>query len=207
MATLAPLPATTVAASSVAWRVGTAGVMLTVTARRLDLPLSTGATLYAGLTSQQARALQRAVGRAGLDARTIQIYEGLPSVVPPAALVTTAVALAIVALLATFAAARAQARVLRGYLGRLISIGVPLKWARQVLLYQQGVVLAAATLLGAFIAITPLLLAEIRIDALVLSVPWTQVVILLVSIYVAAALAALHSSRAISARGDALEHL
>lgn len=206
-ATPVPIPAATVALRNVAWRVGTGGILLTQTARRLDLPLSTGATLYVGLTSQEARALQRAVARAGLDARTIQIYEGLPSVVPPAALVATAAGLAIAALLATFAAARGQARVLRGYLARLISIGLPVSWARQVLLYQQAVVLAAATILGAVIATVPLLVAEIRIGALVLSVPWTQVLVLVVSIYLAASLAAVHSSRALSARSDALEHV
>lgn len=201
------IPAATIAAKNVAWRVGTSGVLLTDTARRLDLPLSPGATLYAGLTQEEGRRLQRAVAGAGLDARTIQVYDGLPSVIPPAALVATAGGLAIIALLATLTAARGQARVLRGYLGRLISIGLPVSWARQVLLYEQAVILSAATVLGAVIAIVPLLLAEIRIDALVLSVPWMQVLVLVVSIYVAALLGALLSSRTLRARGDAVEHV
>lgn len=199
------VPATMVGSANVGWRVGTSGVLLTSTARRLDFPLSTGATLYVGLSNTEARALQRAVARAGLDARTVEIYEGLPSVVPPAALLATAAGLAIIALLATLVAARGQARVLRGYLGRLISIGLPVSWARHVLLYQLMVVVGAATVLGTVIAIAPLVIAEMRIAALALSIPWTQVVVLIVSVYVAACLAALQSSRSLRARGDALE--
>jgi hypothetical protein len=199
------LPATTVGSANAGWRVGTSGVLLTSTARRLDLPLSRGATLYVGLSPAEARALQRAVARAGFDARTIEIYEGLPSVVPPAALLATAAGLAIIALLVTLVAAHGQARVLRGYLRRLISIGLPVSWARHVLLYQLVVVMGAATVLGAVIAIAPLVIAEMRIAALVLSIPWTQVLVLMVSVYVAACLAAIQSSRSLRARGDALE--
>lgn len=204
---LLAVPATTVESGSAGWRIGTSGVLLTTTARRRHLPLTTGATMYTRLSPDEARALQRAVATAGLDARTVEVYEGPPPVVPPAALIATAVALAIIALFSSLVAARGQARVLRGYLGRLISIGLPVAWARQVLLYQHAVVVVAATLLGVVIAVVPLVVAEIRISALALSVPWTQVLLLIGSIYAATFLAALYSSRTLRARGDALEQV
>lgn len=204
---LLAVPATTVESGNAGWRIGTSGVLLTTTAHRRHLPLTTGATMYTRLSPGESRALQRAVATAGLDARTVEVYEAPPPVVPPAALIATAVALAIIALFSSLVAARGQARVLRGYLGRLISIGLPVAWARQVLLYQQAVVVVAATLLGVVIAVVPLVVAEIRISALVLSVPWTQVLLLIVSIYAATFLAALYSSRTLHARGDALEQV
>lgn len=199
------VPAELVAARNSGWRIGTSGVLLTSTARKLNLPMSTGATMYTGLSASKARAVQNSVIRAGLDARTVQLYRGEPAVVPPTALIATAAGLAVIALLAAFVAAHGQSRVLRGYLGRLISIGLSIAWARQVLLFQQLVVVAIATSLAVVIAVPPLIVAKLRITGFVVSIPWTQVLVLVATIYAATCVAALQSSRGIRARGDAYE--
>lgn len=199
------VPVATVDSDDVGWRVGTSGVLLTSTARRLGLPVTTGATMYTGLSTSQARGLQDAVVRAGLDARTIQLHRPPPPAVPPAALLATAAGLVILALLASLVATRGQARILRGYLGRLVSIGLPISWARHVLLYQQAVIVAVATLAGLLIAIPPVILATLRISGFVLSIPWAQILVLTVSTYAATGLAALHASRRLRPRGDAYE--
>lgn len=199
------VPAATVDSDKVEWRGGTSGVLLTSTARRFRLPVSTGATMYTGVSASQGRALQDAVIRAGLDAKTIRLYRAPPPAVPPAALLATAVGLVILALLASLVATRGQGRILRGYLGRLISIGLPVSWARQVLLYQQAVIVAVATVVGLLIALPPAIIATLRISGFVLSIPWTQILILIASIYAATFLAALHASRRLRPRGDAYE--
>ena len=196
------VPAATVDVDKVRWRMGTSGVLLTSTARRLRLPITTGATMYTGVSASEGRALQDAVMRAGLDARTIQLYRPAPPAVPPAALVATAAGLVVAVLVASLLATHGQGRTLRGYLGRLISIGLPIRWARHVLLYQQAVIVALATLIGLLIAIPPVIIATLRISGFVLSVPWTQVLILLASIYAATCLAALHASRRLRAGTD-----
>lgn len=200
------VPAATVTPDDVAWRVGTSGLLLTPTAQRLNLPMTTGAVMYTGLSASQGRALQDTVARAGLDARTIQLYQAPPPAVPPAALLATAAGLVILVIAASLVATHGQGRTLRGYLGRLISIGLPIQWARHVLLYQQVLIVGLATLIGLLIAIPPVMIAVLRIRGFVLSVPWSQTLILLASIYAATGLAALHASHKLRAGTDTHEH-
>jgi len=199
------VPAASVECEPAGWRAGTSGVLLTATARRLRLPVTGGATMYTGVPDSQAREVQQSIVRAGLDARTIQLYQRPPPAVPPAALGATAAGLVVIALLASLLASRGQVRTLRGYLGRLISIGVPTRWARQVLLYQQVVIVLVATVLALFIAIPPAIVATMRISGFVMSVPATQILILVASVYAATCLAALEASRRLRARGDSYE--
>jgi hypothetical protein len=102
-------------------------------------------------------------------------------------------------------ATRGQGRVLRGYLGRLVSIGLAVGWARQVLLYQQAVIVATATLLGLLIAIPPVIVTTLRISGFVLSIPWVEILVLIAGTYAATVLAALHASRSLRPRRDACE--
>jgi hypothetical protein len=60
------VPAASVEAKPAGWRIGTSGVLLTATARRLSLPVTSGATMYTGLSASQSRAVQGAVIRAAL---------------------------------------------------------------------------------------------------------------------------------------------
>ncbi|MFI6857275.1 hypothetical protein [Streptomyces sp. NPDC050416] len=57
------------------------------------------------------------------------------------------------ALAAVLAATRSQTRILRRYLARLIAVGIPPRWARQVLLCQHAALTAVSTLLGMMIAV------------------------------------------------------
>ncbi|MER7420731.1 hypothetical protein ABT346_28770 [Micromonospora peucetia] len=182
------------------WRIGTDGVLLRATAQNLGLPLKTGAIMVTGVSDDQAKNLQSAVGRAGLDARTVRIYVPPPSPIPPAALLATAAGLAILALTAVLAATRAQARTLHSYLARLVAIGIPPAWTRHVLLGQQGILLAVSTLLGFLIAVLPTVVLALQIPGFILSIPWGQLLTLLTAIYLAALLAALRTVSNLRAR-------
>lgn len=199
------IPVASITVGQVGWRVGTTGVLLTSSARGLGLPITTGAVIYTGLAAAQAEAVQGAVVGAGVDAKTIQVYKRPPPAIPPAALLATAVGLVVLVLSASLVATRGQARVLRGYLGQLVSIGLPISWARQVLLYQHVVIVAISTLLGLLIAIPPVVIATLQISGFVLSIPWGQILVLIAAIYLATCAAALHSSRQLRARDSVHE--
>ncbi|MFI0409524.1 hypothetical protein [Actinomadura sp. 3N508] len=188
-----PLPVATADVAPAGWRDGTGGVLLTSRARQLRLPISGGAVMYSRLTQPQADALYKKVADAGLNAKAVKVYTPPPPVIPHAGLVATAVGLVVLVLLASLTATRAQTRALRRYLGQLVSIGLPTSWARQVLLYQHGFIITLSTLLGAFIAITPVLVVTVRISGFALSIPWSQLLVLTGAIYLAVLLAALQS--------------
>jgi hypothetical protein len=187
------------------WRAGSSGVLLTATARRADLPLSAGPMMYTGLAESAARAVQDAVVDAGLDGQTILRAARAPRPIPPTALVATAVGLVALALLGTLAAIRGQARALRGYLGRLIAIGLGVRWAQRVLLYQLAVIVSAATVLALAIALPPVIVAAGQIDGFTLSVPWAQILVLVSAIYGATCVAALDATRTLRAGRGAYE--
>lgn len=195
------LPAATVNVGLADWRIGTDGVLLRQTVAQLGLPLPPdGPVMFTGLSSSESRAVQAAVTAAGVDARTVRIYVPPPPAVPPAALLATAAGLVILVLIAVSAASRGQARTLRGYLARLIAVGLPTTWARQVLLYQLGVLVAASTVLGLVIALIPTTVLAFRVSGFVLSIPWGQLATLLAAIYLAAGLGALLHIRNLRAR-------
>ncbi|GAB2732352.1 hypothetical protein [Streptomyces bullii] len=191
----ADLPATALDVDPAEWRAGSDGIMLRSTATALDLPMQPhGPVMVTGVPDAKAHALQQAVINAGMDAGAVLIHVEPDDPVPPAALLATAVGLVVLALAAVLAATRSQTRILRRYLARLIAVGIPPRWARQVLLCQHGALIAVSTLLGLVIAVLPTVVLAARISGFVLSVPWWQLGVLAAAIYLAALLAAVHSA-------------
>ncbi|MFI7408021.1 hypothetical protein ACIBU0_04970 [Streptomyces sp. NPDC049627] len=179
--------------------------MLRSAADALELPVQPdGPLMVTGVSADRAHALQQAVIDAGMDAGAVLIHVKPDDPVPPAALLATAAGLVTLALLAILAATRSQTRILRRYPARLIAVGIPPRWARQVLLCRHGALIAVSALLGLVIAVIPSVVLAARISGFVLSVPWWQLAVLAAAIYLAALLAAAHSAhrlRATEARG------
>ncbi|MEU9509305.1 hypothetical protein AB0D32_23835 [Micromonospora sp. NPDC048170] len=195
------LPVATVDVPLVEWRTGTDGVTLRSTADNLNLPVPQNMPLIiTEVPATAAKAMQEAVGRAGIDAQAVRIYTPPKPPVPAAALLATAAGLVILVLTAVLAATRAQTRILRGYLTRLVSIGIPPAWTRHVLLHQYGILIATSTLLSLSIALPPTVVVALQISGFVLSIPWTQLLTLLAAIYLATALAALRSALSLRTR-------
>jgi len=191
-----PIPAVAASAPRVGWRAGTRAVLLSATARRLRLPVSTGALFYAGLSNEQVSGAQRAVLKAGLDPKQVLVYKPPRSVIPPLAFFAAATGLALLTLMTCLAVARSQAVALRGYLGTLLAIGLSTRWARQVLLIEQAVILGVGTVLAAVIAIAPVMLAVWRLPPqFVLTIPWRQLAAVLGVVYFASFMAVLIASR------------
>ena len=173
------------AVPKVGWRAVTSGVMLTKTAEALNVPISEGAVAFTGVSDKAAASVQQSVMESGQDRHQIQIYEPVPPPIPPTALSATAVGLAGLALVASVVTARSQVRALRGHLGALLAIGISPNWARQVVSYQQGIIVGVSIVLGLMIAAVPVVLAASLISGFTLSIPWSQVTILLSSVIAA----------------------
>lgn len=172
---------------------------LTSTARSLDLPVTAGPSMYSPLSPDAVAAARRAVRDAGLDTRTVHTYIPPPPPIPPTALNVTAVALVLLLFVMGTTLARSQVRALRDYAGRLVTIGLPTRWARQVLLSQQAVIAVIGTLVGLAIAIPPVVAAAVLIPHFALSVPWSQIALLLAATFFASAVSALWSTRRLRA--------
>lgn len=181
------------------WNDGTAGVMLAHTAERLELPTVAGAVMYTGLSPAEADAVRAAVEQAGIDPKTAATYREPEPPIPPVALVFTAVGLALVALVVTLSLARAQARALRDHLGHLIALGVPPRWVRLVVVRQHLALLALAAVLGLALGLVTAMLAAWGMPEARLTVPWTQLAVLVTAVFAAVLLATLLSSRRVTA--------
>jgi hypothetical protein len=194
------VPAERLSMPSVGWSDGRDGVMLTSTAKKHRLPLATGSLVYTDISDSDASAVRAAVERAGLDPAMVTIHQTPPPPIPPLALYLTAAGLALMTLVVTLSLTRAQVRALRDYLGHLIALGVPLRWARSVVIRQHLLLLTLATILGLAVGLPPVLLATWLISGFELSIPWDQLTVLLVTVYTSALLATYLSSRRLTAR-------
>jgi hypothetical protein len=194
------LPTASVPVATSGWRAGSDGMILMGTAQRFRMPMTDGCMLYTGLSDDEARGVQRSLTAAGLDAKTVQIYTRPAPAVPSAALAVTAIGLLIITLLTTVVAVHGQIRVLRRYLGQLVTIGISPSWARHVLIYQLTAAIVLATVLGLVIATVPTVLLAYRISGFLISIPWEQLIVLLVTLYAALLLTGLRAARRLSPR-------
>jgi putative ABC transport system permease protein len=172
-------------------------LVLTATARRLDLPVRRGALVYTGVSHEQALAARQAALDARLDTQHVGIHvPPEPERLPPA-YYTSVLGLGLLVLLTTVALARTQVLTLRGYLGRLVSVGLTTRWVRHVLLVQSAVVVGVSTVLALLVAIPPVLVATWRMPDLVLTIPWAWLGLTTGVFYAATVLATLLAARRI----------
>lgn len=198
--TVTDVPVADVDVPPVGWRDGDSGLLLTGAARRLGLPISRGAVVHVGVPGGAITEVHDVVRRDGLDPASVVSYEEPPAAVPPAALVTTAGGLLVVALLVNVATSRAQVRAVRRDAAAMLAIGLPRRWGRRVLMYQQAFVVATGLVLGLFVAVVPVLVTTHMRHPLVLEVPWAQVGLLLGCLAAATMAAGLHAARAVTAQ-------
>ena len=189
-----PIPAT-VSNFEPAWKASVHGVLLTASAHELGLPVSDGAVVYTNVPDVDVTAAQQAVLDAGLSRRFVKVYEPPEPVFVPATFYTAIVGLALVALLTTVGVTRAQVATLRGYLTRLVAIGLPPSWARQVIVMESTVVVCLSTVLGLSIALPTVVATTNQIDGLVLDVPWFELGLVIAAFILTTAGATLIASR------------
>ena len=195
----APLSSHPVPAPSAAWARGTRGVMLASTARALRFPLTRAATLYDGIGAEQADQARRAVADAGLDGHQVTVHEEPSPVVPRPAQAAAAIALALLVLCIGLSVARAQVAALDRYLRALLAIGIPPSWPRRVLLAQQAAALGLGTALALVVALPPVLAAAWRVPDVVLSIPWTSLVVVIATVHGSMAVVTVVAARSLRA--------
>lgn len=181
------------------WQSTVAAVLLRSTALRLDLPVTDGAIVFTNVSESQAAAAERAVREAGLDTAQVEIHRPSDPIDVPPVFYTAVVGLGAIVLLTTMAVARTQVLTLRGYLGRLVAIGLSPRWARHVLLIQAAVVIGLSTILALLLAIPPIAISAWRLPDFKLAVPWDWLGLTVGAFYAAALLATLLSSRSLRA--------
>lgn len=193
------LPAARLTVPQARWQDGRRGVVLRDTANSLSFPVIAGALMYTRISDTDAGAARAAVEQAGLDVSTVLIYRQPPAPIPPVALYLTAAGVAAMALILTLSLTRAQVRTMRDYLGHLITLGLPVSWARSVVVQQHLVLVGVATVLGLALGLPTALLSAAVIPGFELSIPWRQLALLLAATYAAALLATLLASRRLTA--------
>jgi hypothetical protein len=182
-----------------AWKTSTEGILLTATAQRLKIPVQDAGLVFTDVSDDEAAAARQAVLDARLDPKQVTLYEPPKGLDLPEVYYASAIGLALLVLATTTAVAQAQVRTLRSYLGRLVSIGLSTRWARQVLLIENAVVVGLATGLALLIAIPAVAVASWRLPNFVLGVPWRWIAMLLVSFVMSTLVSTILSSRRIRA--------
>ncbi len=192
------LPAV-VASFEPAWKTSTEGLVLTETARKLRIPIQDAGLVFTNVPTDKAAAARQAVLDARLDPQQVTVYEPPRGLDLPEVFYATAIGLALLVLMVTVAVSQAQVRTLRGYLGRLVSIGLSTRWARQVLLIENTIIIGLTAMLALLIALPAIAVASWRLPNFVLSVPWRWIGLLIGAFFLATIIATVISSRRIQA--------
>jgi len=158
------------------WEQSYAGMILTDTARRLDLPLLATDTVFAAVPDLDGDAIRSDLIERGYNpayAKTYRLQDRLPF---PVVYWYVGAVLAIATAGTLFLLVRAQALALRPYAAGLIAIGASKRFPARVLAWEAMAATIAGVALAAVIAVVPTLLLGLRYDLPVLvSVPWAIV--------------------------------
>lgn len=171
--------------SSTRWTDAVPFVILRTTADRLGLKSASAARLYVHVGSDTPTRARDALIRAGFNPRLIGTHEVPPPVVPPAALVGSAVGLMLLVAVVSLLATRTQVRSMRRWAGRLTHLGVRSSWARRVVGMQFVWILAVATPGGLFVGLGALQATHARLPTLDFVFPWAQILLAVVVVLAA----------------------
>ncbi len=180
------------------WFDAVPGVMLVETAQDHALPLASGALIYTGVSRTDAQAVLDALAKSGINPENAEIHRTLPSLIPDAALLGSAVGLSMLVLFLAWSGTRAQVLSMRQWASRLTQLGVKTRWARKVIWKQYLWMLSVALPLGIVAGTLPLLVTRIFVPRMTVVVPWGQISILLLSLLGAVLLACTLATRTLT---------
>jgi len=178
------------------WDAKADGLVLNTTADRLKLPRQHNDRVLTGVDAKTAAGLAQVALDAGYDASyAIVIHQDPQPDEPPAAFTSAIIGLGLLALLTVFAVARAQSSALRGYLAGLVAIGLPRRWAKDVLGLQTALLVGLSATLALLIAVPPIVAYGLLVPEVTISIPWLTITATIGCFLVVAALTTLLSSR------------
>jgi hypothetical protein len=173
------IPLLEVQVPAAGWRDGREGLILTSTARDLGVPTSAGAVVFAPLSPRQVSSALQTVRNRGLNLASALTYTEPEPPIPPRTLRLSAGLLGGLVAGVLLLLSRAQASSLRSYAAQLVVIGLSPRWARMVLLLQLAGTLSLGLMLGGVIAVVPVVAFKLLEPALLISVPWLEILTLL----------------------------
>lgn len=162
------------------WANGAAALTLAETASAHRLPVRYGGVVLTGGEDRLADDLQARLVEAGQDEALVTGYAEPPPPIPNAALLATAALLALTCVVLVGGSTAARVRELRPTAGQLLAQGVAPGWARRSILTQELTLLGVGGVLGLLAGILPILWSVPRFSGLwTVSIPWTQLALLL----------------------------
>jgi len=177
------------------WMDGVPFVMLRDAATRAGFATDPAAVVYVDVSDADAERARAAALDAGFDPSLIGIHEPAPPVVPPAALVGSALGLMLLVLAVALLTSRAQVQGMRPWASRLTHLGVRGSWAKRAISLQYVWIGILSVPVGLLTAVAALGLTRLRLPALSLVVPWGPIALVVAVIFVATSLGALLAVR------------
>ena len=163
------------------WRGGSASALiLRRTAEALELPVSASSVVFTGVSGTQAEAAGRAAQQWGFDPGFVSVHEGPKGVSAPDAWLAALTLLALLAVTVIAAVMHALGRELRRYWARLLSVGLPPRWIRGVMIAESGVLGGVSLVLALAVALVSNVVFATRVHGVVLSVPYGYIAAALV---------------------------
>lgn len=160
-------------------------VMLVKTVTALGLPYQPAAVVFNEVSDADADAAEQALIASGYSPRTMNKHQRPPAVLPPAAMIGSAVSLLLLALIISVLVSRAQVQDMRSWAAHLTRIGVRRQWTSRSLISQYLWVMGFSLPVGVLVTLIPLGFTHVRFPQLDLVIPWQQVAATLAIIVIA----------------------
>jgi len=189
------LPAANVNVEPSRWMDAVPFIMLRNAASQAGLKTEPAAVLYVDVNDEDAAQARSVVLEAGFDPRLIGIHQSPPPVVPPAALVGSAVGLMLLVLAMSLLATRAQVQGMRRWASRLTHLGVRTRWAKHAISLQYIWIGAVSVPVGLAAALASLGLTRWRLPELHLVVPWGPIVLVVAVMFASTSMGAALAAR------------
>lgn len=177
------LSAEQVEAPPVRWGESIVVALLHDGARKLNFPISTGATVYDGGDASRGESIKELLRAEGLDPDQVETYSRPTTPAPPLLIVLASISLLLLLFATTLFAARTQVDSLKSVFATALAIGLPPGWCKRVAVTELALSTLVATSMALAIAWLPAIVASTRISGLALDIPWLAVVALFAAVY------------------------
>ncbi|MCM3556843.1 hypothetical protein M3697_17320 [Janibacter melonis] len=177
------------------WSNQAGAVMLAEPARSRGITLRRGGTLYAAVSPGDVDRAQAAIREQGLDQSLLHRHHAPSQLLPPTALMASALLLVALMLGITAISSHTRTASLRRQYGRLVAIGADRSVVRRVQLVTQAVITSLATIAACSITVVAAATMLLRLSGTQINPPWVLMLALICSLITAQVLASLLALR------------
>ena len=177
------------------WSNQAGAVMLAEPARSSGITLRRGGTLYAVVSPDDVDLAETAVREQGLDQSLLYRHHAPSQLLPPTALIASALLLVALMLGITAISSHARTASQRRQYGRLVAIGADQGVVRRVQLVTQTVITSLATVAACSITVVAATTMLLRLSGTQINPPWIVMLALICSLITAQVLASLLALR------------